>query len=125
MNDGSRGALEGAAGLCLARTNSDVEVEHILAKILEQDDTDLHKIASHYEINIDRLNKDVTGALDKLKTGNSRTPGLRGISDTSQTQPLDFGHEMLGWGGSPNDQVQLGLFISFILGIVCGYKTKG
>ncbi|MEQ1761775.1 MAG: type VI secretion system ATPase TssH [Pyrinomonadaceae bacterium] len=76
LNDISRGALEGAAGLCLSRTNYDVEVEHILAKILEQNDTDLHKIAAHYEINIDRLNKDVTGALDKLKTGNSRTPGL-------------------------------------------------
>jgi type VI secretion system protein VasG len=76
LNDISRGALEGAAGLCLSRTNYDVEVEHILAKILEQNDTDLHKIAAHYEINIDRLSKDVTSALDKLKTGNSRTPGL-------------------------------------------------
>ena len=76
LNDVSRNALEGAAGLCLSRTNYDVEVEHILAKILEQDDTDLHKIATHYEINIDRLNKDVSTALDRLKTGNSRTPGL-------------------------------------------------
>ena len=76
LNDVSRGALEGAAGLCLSRTNYDVEVEHILAKLLEQNDTDLHKIATHYEINIDRLNKDVSTALDKLKTGNSRTPGL-------------------------------------------------
>lgn len=36
-----------------------------------------------------------------------------------------FGHELLGWGGVPSDEVQLGLFLSFILGIVCGYKTKG
>jgi hypothetical protein len=36
-----------------------------------------------------------------------------------------FGHEMLGWSGVPNDEVQLGLFLAFILGIVCGYKTKG
>jgi hypothetical protein len=36
-----------------------------------------------------------------------------------------FGHEMLGWSGVANDEVQLGLFISFILGIVCGYKTRG
>src|SRR5688572_6849827 len=76
LNDVSRNALEGAAGLCLSRTNYDVEVEHILAKILEQNDTDLHKIATHYEINIDRLNKDVSTSLDRMKTGNSRTPGL-------------------------------------------------
>jgi hypothetical protein len=36
-----------------------------------------------------------------------------------------FGHELFGWSGVPNDEVQLGLFLAFILGIVCGYKTKG
>ena len=76
LNDTCRGALESAAGLCLSRTNYDVEIEHILAKLLEQNDTDLHKICSHYEVNIDRLSKDVTTSLDRLKTGNSRTPGL-------------------------------------------------
>jgi len=76
LNDTCRGALEGAAGLCLSRTNYDVEIEHILAKILEQEDTDLHKICRHYEVNIDRLSKDVSTALDRLKTGNTRTPGL-------------------------------------------------
>ncbi len=76
LNDTCRNALEGAAGLCLSRTNYDVEIEHILAKLLEQDDTDLHKICHHYEVNVDRLNKDVMTALDRLKTGNTRTPGL-------------------------------------------------
>jgi type VI secretion system protein VasG len=73
LNDVSRNALESAAGLCLSRTNYDVEIEHILAKLLEQDDTDLHKICNHYEVNIDRLSKDVSSALDRLKSGNSRT----------------------------------------------------
>lgn len=76
LNDNCRTALEGAAGLCLSKTNYDVEIEHILAKLLEQDDTDLQKICKHYEVNIDRLNKDITTSLERLKTGNSRTPGL-------------------------------------------------
>jgi type VI secretion system protein VasG len=76
LNDTCRNALEGAAGLCLSRTNYDVEIEHILAKLLEQDDTDLHKICRHYEVNTDRLTKDVSVSLDRLKSGNSRTPGL-------------------------------------------------
>ena len=59
LNETSRSALEGAAGLCLSRTNYDVEIEHILAKLLETDDTDLHKICHHYEVNVDRLSKDV------------------------------------------------------------------
>jgi type VI secretion system protein VasG len=76
LNDTSRGALEGAAGLCLSRTNYDVEIEHILAKLLESSDTDFEKILRHYECNPDRVRKDVDAALNRLKTGNSRTPGL-------------------------------------------------
>lgn len=96
LNDVSRNALEGAAGLCLSRTNYDVEVEHILSKILDQDDTDLHKIAKHYEVNIDRLSKDVGTALDRLKSGNSRTPGLsdripKWIQDSWLLASVDFG----------------------------------
>ncbi len=96
LNDVTRNALEGAAGLCLSRTNYDVEIEHILAKLLEQDDTDLHKIAKHYELNIDRLSKDVNNALERLKSGNSRTPGLsdripRWIQDAWLLASVDFG----------------------------------
>jgi type VI secretion system protein VasG len=76
LNDTCRGALEGAAGLCLSRTNYDVEIEHILAKLLESNDTDFEKILRHYECNPDRVRKDVDAALNRLKTGNSRTPGL-------------------------------------------------
>jgi type VI secretion system protein VasG len=96
LNDVSRNALEGAAGLCLSRTNYDVEIEHVLAKLLEQDDTDLHKIASHFEVNIDRLSKDVNTALDRFKSGNSRTPGLsdripQWFQDAWLAASVDFG----------------------------------
>ncbi|MEP6946309.1 MAG: type VI secretion system ATPase TssH [Acidobacteriota bacterium] len=76
LNDTCREALEGAAGLCLSRTNYDVEIEHILAKLLQADNTDLHRICNHYEVSVDRLAKDVNDALGRLKSGNSRTPGL-------------------------------------------------
>src|SRR6202163_871627 len=71
-----RGALEGAAGLCLSRTNYDVEPEHFLLKLVESPDTDIGSILRHFEINPARLSKDLTRAMDKLKTGNARTPGL-------------------------------------------------
>ena len=35
-----------------------------------------------------------------------------------------FGGEMMGWQ-TGDGQVQLGLFMSFLFGIVCGYRTKG
>ncbi len=96
MNDTCREALEGAAGLCLSRTNYDVEIEHILAKLLEQNNTDLHRICSHYEVSIDRLSKDVNDSLGRLKSGNSRTPGLsdrlpRWFQDAWLLASVDFG----------------------------------
>ncbi len=96
LNDTCRSALEDAAGLCLARTNYDVEVEHLLMKLLERDDTDLHKICNHFEVNIDRLTKDVNTALDQLKTGNTRTPGLseripQWVQDAWLVASIEFG----------------------------------
>ena len=35
-----------------------------------------------------------------------------------------FGHDLLGWH-DPHGQVQMGLFMAFLFGIVCGYRTKG
>ena len=76
LDNTCRAALEGAAGLCLARTNYDVEPEHLLLKLMEVSETDLASILRHYEIDHSRLTRDLTRALDRLKTGNARTPGL-------------------------------------------------
>ncbi len=85
LNETCQSALQGAAGLCLSRTNYDIELEHLFVKLLEVSDTDLTKILRQYELNPSRLVKDLTVAMDKLKTGNSRTPGIaREITDLIQ-----------------------------------------
>ena len=85
LNETCQSALQGAAGLCLSRTNYDIELEHLFVKLLETSDTDLTKILRQYELNPSRLVKDITVAMDKLKTGNSRTPGIaREITDLIQ-----------------------------------------
>src|ERR687891_1186404 len=76
LNDTSRNALEAAAGLCLSRTNYDVDLEHFLLKVAEAPDTDFGKILRHFDVDQTRMNKDLTKALDRLKTGNARTPAL-------------------------------------------------
>lgn len=76
LNDTCRNALEAAAGLCLSRTNYDVDIEHLLMKLVEAPETDLARILRHYEVDQGRLTKDITRALDRLKTGNARTPAL-------------------------------------------------
>ena len=85
LNETCQSALQGAAGLCLSRTNYDIELEHLFVKLLEVSDTDLTKILRQYELNPSRLAKDITVAMEKLKTGNTRTPGIaREISDLIQ-----------------------------------------
>jgi len=76
LNDTCRSALEGAAGLCLSRTHYDVDIEHLLLKLIEMPDIDLARILRQYEIDASRLSRDLTRALDRFKTGNARTPAL-------------------------------------------------
>jgi len=76
LNASCRRALEGSAGLCLSRTNYNVEVEHWLMKLLEPADGDLPRILRHYEVDPARLNRELTKVLDGLKTGNARAPEL-------------------------------------------------
>lgn len=76
LDDTCRRALEGAAGLCLSRTHYDVDIEHLLSKLLEMSNTDIHKICHHYEIDHSRFARDLTRSLDHFKTGNARTPTL-------------------------------------------------
>ncbi|MCP4175137.1 MAG: type VI secretion system ATPase TssH, partial [Fuerstiella sp.] len=68
--------LEGAAGLCLSRSNYNVEVEHWLLKLLEGSNTDVHAILKAFAIDASRLTADTMKAIDKLKTGNSSQPLL-------------------------------------------------
>ncbi|HZS62689.1 MAG TPA: type VI secretion system ATPase TssH [Gemmatimonadaceae bacterium] len=76
LNPATRGALEAAAGLCLSRTHYDVEIEHYLLKLLDKSDGDFVAIAKHYEVDRSKLAKDLAAGLDKLKSGNARTPNL-------------------------------------------------
>ncbi len=76
LNDQARSALEGAAGLCLSRTHYDIEIEHYLAKLLESQASDFAKIAKHFGVDKSRLNGELMRSMDKLKSGNARTPAI-------------------------------------------------
>src|SRR5271167_3001793 len=76
LNATCRRALEGAAGLCLSRTNYNVEIEHWLLKLLEPANTDLTKIFKQYNVDVSRVSRELTQGLDKLRTGNARAPEL-------------------------------------------------
>src|SRR3974390_2130480 len=76
LNDQTRSALEGAAGLCLSRTHYDIEVEHFLTKLLDSSENDFAAIIKHFEIDKSRLTAELARSMDKLKSGNARTPAI-------------------------------------------------
>src|SRR5580658_4489410 len=76
LNDTTRKALESAAGLCVARTHYDIEIEHYLLKVLDASDNDIAAILKHFEIDRSRLTKELERSLDALKSGNARSPAF-------------------------------------------------
>ena len=96
LNETSRTALEAAAGFCLSRTHYDIEIEHFLMKLLEVTDSDLQHVLKHFAVNKSHLAANLTASLDKLKTGNARTPVfspslVEMLSEAWTIGSLDFG----------------------------------
>ena len=96
LNDTTRGALEAAAGLCLSRTHYDVEVEHFLIKLLDASGSDAVKILHQFSVDTSRLQKELERSLDKLKSGNARTPAispsvLKMLTEAWTTGSLEYG----------------------------------
>ena len=62
-------AIESATVFCKMRGNPYVELEHWFAQLLQNQESDLHRINQHYGLDIGALAKDVTTALDRLPRG--------------------------------------------------------
>ena len=103
LNDTTRNALEAAAGFCLARTHYDIELEHFLLKLLDVTDSDFPRILKHFGVDKSRLTGDLTRSLDKLKSGNARTPSFSPslsdmLSDAWTIGSIDFGSAQVRTG---------------------------
>ena len=95
LNGPTRRAMEAAAGLCMARTHYDIEIEHYLLKLLDSPDTDVPLILKQYGIDQSRLQAELTRSLDHLKTGNARSPAfspqlLKMFSDAWSIGSIDY-----------------------------------
>ena len=62
-------AVEGATVFCKLRGNPYVELEHWIAQIVQNPDSDWHRILRHFDIDDAVLAKDITTALDRLPRG--------------------------------------------------------
>ena len=103
LNDTTRKALEDAAGLCLARTHYNVEIEHFLVKLLDVPDSDFSRILKQFGVDKPRLATELSRSLDKLKTGNARTPAFspslfRMLTEAWSIGSLEFGSAQIRSG---------------------------
>ena len=74
LNDTTRLATERAASLCISRGHYEVDIEHLLLALLEQDKSDLHLILRCNDIDPRQLAADVQAETEQFQSGNSRTP---------------------------------------------------
>lgn len=109
LNDSTRKTLEASAGLCLARTNYDIEVEHYVMKLLDQPDGDFAAIVNRFGIDKSRLTAELTRSLDKLKKGNARTPTLSPSVVKMMTEAWTIGSIEFGSGEIRTGFTVLGL----------------
>jgi type VI secretion system protein VasG len=95
LDDATRRSLEAAAGLCVARTHYDIEIEHYLLKVLDATDNDVAAILKHFGVDRSRLTKEIERSLDLLKTGNARSPAfspavVKMLSEAWTVASIDF-----------------------------------
>jgi type VI secretion system protein VasG len=76
LNRTCRKAIEGAIGLCMARTNYNVELEHWFLKLLEPTNTDLARVLRQSDVDPTRLARELTHTLDQQKRGNAKAPAF-------------------------------------------------
>lgn len=76
LNPYCKRSMEGAAGMCVARSHYEVNVSHLMAMLLGDVDRDLQLILRHYEIEPARLEKALQHALDSERSGNPGKPSF-------------------------------------------------
>lgn len=106
--------IEGATVFCKMRGNPYVELVHWFQQILVLQDSDLHRIIRHFQIDAGRLAKDMTEALDRLPRGASSISDLSSHVEEAVERGWVYGTLMFG-----ESQVRTGHLLVGIL------KTRG
>ncbi|HEV7575714.1 MAG TPA: type VI secretion system ATPase TssH [Caldimonas sp.] len=99
-------AIEGATVFCKLRGNAYVELQHWLYQILNNQDSDLHRIVQHYGLDAAALTGDLTASLDRLPRGASSVTDLSDWIEDAVERGWVYGSLMFG-----DTQVRTGYLI--------------
>jgi len=76
LNPECKRAMEQAAELCVQQTHYNVDLEHLLLKLVDNDAPDLRLVFGRFGIRPDTVQAQLQKSLDTFKRGNGRTPSL-------------------------------------------------
>jgi type VI secretion system protein VasG len=89
-------AIEGATVFCKMRGNPFVELPHWFVQILNNPDSDLHRIVRHFNLDTAAIASDLTQALDRLPRGASSISDISQFIDTAVERGWVYGSLMFG-----------------------------
>ena len=89
-------AMEGATVFCKLRGNPYVELEHWLQQILQTQDSDLHRIIKHFQLDASRLAKDMIESLDRLPRGATSISDLSSHIENAVERAWVYGTLLFG-----------------------------
>lgn len=108
-------AVEGATVFCKLRGNPTVELEHWIAQILQNPDSDWHRIVKHYGLDASVLAKDITTALDRLPRGATSISNISDTIDTAVERGWVYGSLMFGDSAVRTGTLLLGMLKTGLL----------
>jgi type VI secretion system protein VasG len=89
-------AIDSATAFCKMRGNPYVELVHWLHQILDLHDSDLNRAVNHFDLNLSKLARDMTSALDRLPRGSSSLQDLSSHVDDAVERGWVYSTLMFG-----------------------------
>jgi type VI secretion system protein VasG len=102
-------AIEGATVFCKLRGNPYVELAHWIQQILNASDSDLHRIARHFDLDGSRLAAEVTESLDRLPRGATSISDLSPHVENAVERAWVYATLMFGEGRVRTGHLLIGL----------------
>lgn len=76
LNNYVKSALEDAVGLCVSRTHYEITIEHLLSKMLAEQQSDIALLLRQFDLDASLVKREVDKSLDGMRSGNGGRPAF-------------------------------------------------